>query len=391
MPCASSCPGITKTYRNLLVVPPFECAWLVDDNLRFPEPGRGCIAFEACADNDVTVVLKEKAGSKHYRTDVDPNYAIVLGSHRNRRLRIAVDGSTLFEAAGVLVSPSHFERFWISISDGHITVGKGDPGNGVLVEWAHSDMTRKVQYVGLSSWDKHVGYRNIRVLPYSKSLPLSLRLAEFALASGGIAQFLESAEFADLFFCVGSERRRVPAHRLVLACCCSKDLPSQEDVMSLPSVEYCVLHAFLQYIYTGRAQLASTNLAALRLLCEQFGLTSLGSQCETLEQVDNKFASERFLSFEHKPGVEGSHEFSPAFSTASPVDFSKLQVFFSNSELTDVEIMLDGSDLVTKAHKIILSAWSAPLLKIVNLDVRQSVLSCCSFDPASISAHFRSG
>ncbi|KAI5075302.1 hypothetical protein GOP47_0009378 [Adiantum capillus-veneris] len=364
MPCASSCPTITKTYRNLLVVPPFECAWLVDDNLRFPEPGRGCVAFEACADNDVTVVLKEKAGSKHYRTDMDPNYAIVLGSHRNRRLRIAVDGSTLFEAAGVVVSPSHFERFWISICDGHITVGKGDPGRGVLFEWAHSDTTRKVQYVGLSSWDKHVGYRNIRVLPYSKSLPLSSRLAEFALASGGVAQFLESSEFADLYFCVGLEMRLVPAHRLVLACCCSKSLPSKEDVISLPSVEYCVLHAFLQYAYTGRAQLARNNLAALRQICEQFGLDSLSSQCETPEQIDDSIASKSCLNLEYNHGVEGSLEASSAFSDGSPIDSSKLQAFFGTSELTDLEIMLDGCHSVIRVHKIVLSAWSHPLLKM---------------------------
>lgn len=372
MTCAPSCSSITKTYRNLLVVPPFECAWLVDDNLRFPEPGRGCIAFEACADNDVTVVFKEKAGSKHYRTDTDPNYAIVLGSHRNRRLRIEVDGATLFDAAGVVVSPSHFERFWISICDGHITVGKGDPGRGILLEWAHSDTTRKVQYVGLSSWDKHVGYRNIKVLHYSKGLPLSTRLAEFALASRGVAQFFESSELADLYFRVGPEGRLFPVHRLILACCCSKSPSCEEDVIILPeSVDYCVLHAFLQFIYTGRTQIVRSNLAALRHLCEQFGLESLGSQCERLEEIDDKYASNGFLSFEYTHGAEGALDCSSAFS-ASPVVSSKLEAFFSSGELTDVEIILDGSDVVTGAHKLVLSAWSVPLLKMFTNGMRES-------------------
>jgi len=32
------------------------------DELRFAEAGRGCVAFEARADNDVTVVFKEHPG-----------------------------------------------------------------------------------------------------------------------------------------------------------------------------------------------------------------------------------------------------------------------------------------------------------------------------------------
>lgn len=57
----------TKAYHKMagnsvLVVPPFECAWLMGDEVRFAEAGRGCVAFEARADNDVTVVFKEHAG-----------------------------------------------------------------------------------------------------------------------------------------------------------------------------------------------------------------------------------------------------------------------------------------------------------------------------------------
>lgn len=49
--------------NNVLVVPPFDCAWLMGDELHFAEDGRGCVAFEARADNDVTVVFKEHAGA----------------------------------------------------------------------------------------------------------------------------------------------------------------------------------------------------------------------------------------------------------------------------------------------------------------------------------------
>ncbi|KAH7291551.1 hypothetical protein KP509_29G021400 [Ceratopteris richardii] len=363
MPCPSDFSALSKTYRNLLIVPPFECAWLADENLRFPEPGRGCITFEACANNDVTVVLKEKAGSKHYRTDKDPNYAIVFGSHRNRRFRIEVDGSTCFEAAAVLVSPSHFERFWISIYDGRITVGKGSPGQGLLFEWAHSDTTRKVEYIGLSSWDKHVGYRNISVLPFSKSLPLSERIAQFALASGGLAQFFERSEFADLRFRVGPEGHLIPVHQVVLACCCSKFSFSEMEIINLASVQYSVLRAFLQYMYTGRTQLPSSKLDDLIRLCEEFGLESLTSECNRVRSgwIDN--AGETIVNLEFKAVAEASGCFISTFSNI-PIDSSKLEALFCKGENTDVEILVGGSEFVMKAHKLILSAWSVPLLKM---------------------------
>jgi hypothetical protein len=61
-------------------------------------------------------------GCKHYRTDLGPNYTVILGSHRNRRLKMLVDGQTVVDMAGIVLCPSSFERYWISILDGRITV-----------------------------------------------------------------------------------------------------------------------------------------------------------------------------------------------------------------------------------------------------------------------------
>jgi Farnesoic acid 0-methyl transferase len=78
--------------RKFLTVGPFECAW--GEEFQFKETGRGCISFEASAQNDVTLVFREHIGSQHYhyKRDNHPNYTIILGSHRNRRLKIEVDG-----------------------------------------------------------------------------------------------------------------------------------------------------------------------------------------------------------------------------------------------------------------------------------------------------------
>lgn len=78
--------------KKFLTVGPFECAW--GEEFQFKEAGRGCISFEASAQNDVTLVFREQIGSRHYHYKMDNhhNYTIILGSHRNRRLKIEVDG-----------------------------------------------------------------------------------------------------------------------------------------------------------------------------------------------------------------------------------------------------------------------------------------------------------
>ncbi|KAJ8625676.1 hypothetical protein MRB53_034206 [Persea americana] len=247
--------GVRKQ-RKFLTVAPFECAWRKE--LKFKEAGRGCVAFEASADNDVTVVFREQVGSQHYhyRTDNSPNYTIVLGSHRNRRLKIEVNGKTVVDVAGVgLCCSEEFQSYWISIYDGLICIGKGHyPFQNLVFEWLDSKPNCSVQYVGLSSWDKHVGYRNVNVLPLTQHHNFLWKHvdhigygggeeeeeeegAEDELEEGidecevwGAGSFLESWDLSDMFFIVGTEekfsmlffntstlvRQRLWSHNLVL-------------------------------------------------------------------------------------------------------------------------------------------------------------------------------
>lgn len=164
-----------------------------------------------------------------------------------------VDGNTVVDVAGIILCPSRFERYWISLMDGTITVGKGEPGLSIVYEWSDPRPNLKVKYVGLSSWDKHVGYRNIRVLPPApvsgKHISNSL---EWQGVGGGLALYLESKDLSDVQFVVGPDRRVVPAHRVVLGSCCTGFLCLSDDTIHLPSFEYSILRAVLQYIYTGR-------------------------------------------------------------------------------------------------------------------------------------------
>lgn len=254
-------------------MPPFECAWRED--LKFQEAGRGCVAFDAFACNDVTLVFRENVGSQgyHYKRDSSPHYTIILGSHRNRRLKIEVNGETVVDVVGVgLCCSNSFQSYWISIYDGFISIGNGKyPFQDVVFQWSDSRPNCNVQYIGLSSWDKHVKYRNVNVLSLKNTLmPLSKHIlfGDYQVEDDvtaadkqlhmdydkwGLNNFLESWDLSDMLFIVGPEERPVPAHKPILAASGNFPLCSSFAI-TLPTVSYPLLHALLHYIYTGWTQ-----------------------------------------------------------------------------------------------------------------------------------------
>lgn len=264
-----------KKEKKFLTVAPFECAWRKD--LKFKEAGRGCVAFEAFAHNDVTVVFRENVGSQHYhyKRDNSPHYTVILGSHGNRRLKIEVDGKTVVDVAGIgLCCSSAFQSYWISIYDGLISVGKGRyPFCNLVFQWLDSNPNFSIQYIGLSSWDRHVGYRNVNVLPLTHNHMLLWKQVDCGdyesednsdkevkgertdYENWGLENFLESWELSDVFFIVGTEEKPVPAHKVILQA--SGNFPLEdEDVIQLQGVGYPILHALLQHIYTGQTQVS---------------------------------------------------------------------------------------------------------------------------------------
>ncbi|CAM6116675.1 unnamed protein product [Calypogeia fissa] len=384
---------------NVLVVPPFECAWLMGEEARFAEPGKACVAFEAMTENDVTVVFKELAGSKHYRTDPDPSYTLILGSHCNRRLKIEVDGQPVVDVANVMLEPTHFEHYWINVSDGVLTVGKGDPGKGVLCQWVDSKPNCTIQYVGLSSWDKHVVYRNIQVLP-----PLQPPGIQIPLDNGGFSQYLESEELADLRLIVAPDKRIVPAHKILLALCCSKFLDmcvSPAGAIHMPHVDYNILHAFLQYVYTGHTQVDENQLYDLKRLAEEFGLELLVSQCHDeltnsigrdSEDVTESCGESRKLDIELK-NILGKPDLEGSFLSQLPIDQVKLSNLFDSGDYADVELSVEGQKEVVRAHRLILSAWSRPFAKMFTNGMRESKMDTVSiqdvgFEPLLVMVNF---
>lgn len=275
--------------EDVLIVAPFECAWRKD--LKFREAGRGCVVFEAFARNDITLIFRENEGSRHYhyKRDSSPHYTVILGSHRNRRLRIEVDGKTVVDVAGAgLCCSSSFQCYWICIYDGLISIGKGKyPFQNIVFQWLDSNPKYNVQYIGLCSWDKHVGYRNVNVMSLTHNHMSQWKHVNFGeygvqdeddeeledkpmdYDNWGLNNFLESWELSDILFIVGAEERPVPAHKAILSACGDFPIASSFSVISLPTVTYPVLHALLQYIYAGWTEVPNFSfyLSAYSLIC----------------------------------------------------------------------------------------------------------------------------
>ncbi|KAJ1392933.1 SKP1/BTB/POZ domain superfamily, partial [Sesbania bispinosa] len=353
--------------EKFLTVPPFECAWR--EELKFREAGRGCVAFEAFACNDVTLVFRENVGSQgyHYKRDSSPHYTIILGSHRNRRLRIEVNGKTVVDVAGVgLCCSNSFRSYWISIYDGLISIGNGKyPFQDVVFQWLDSHPNCNVQYIGLSSWDKHVKYRNVNVLSLNHThMPLwkPVAFGDYQVEEGevdvdkqmdydkwGLKNFLESWDLSDMLFIVGDEERPVPAHKAILAASGNFPLCSSSFVIKLPTVSYQLLHALLHYIYTGWTQVPQEQLGSLRDLSLQFEVMPLAKQCE---EIIERFKLDKKL-----------------------LDTGKNVELTYPCQYSDVKIYIEGYGLVAQAHKIVLSLWSITFAKMFTNGMSESMSS----------------
>ncbi|KAK9756671.1 hypothetical protein RND81_01G113800 [Saponaria officinalis] len=380
--------------QKFLTVAPFECAW--QEEFKFKEAGRGCVAFEAFARNDVTVVFRENVGSQHYhyKTDSSPHYTVILGSHRNRRLKIEVNGKTVVDEEGVgLCSLGAFQSYWISIYDGLICVGKGRyPFQNVVFQWLDSNPISNVQYVGLSSWDKHVGYRNVNVLPLTQNhislwKQLDLRACNEEEENEeveehvsddekwSLANFLENWELSDVVFVVGMEERPVPAHKIILATA-GKFQFGSDDVVELRQVCYPTLHALLQYIYTGQTRIPESQLSPLKELSIHFEVTPLTKQCE--ECIERFKLNKRLFDSGQNveicyPNWQSVHP--TVFPGGLPISGSRLKQFYLAGDYSDVEIRVGDYSFVVCSHKIIIGLWSVPFMKMFTNGMSESISS----------------
>ncbi|KAF6175155.1 hypothetical protein GIB67_022836 [Kingdonia uniflora] len=130
----------------------------------------------------------------------------------------------------------------------------------------------------------------------------------------------------------------VPAHKVILGASGSFPISScNEDSIQLLGVDYLILHALLQYIYTSRTQ---PQLGPLRDMGIQFEVVCLVKQCEEI--------------LEYFKGNKKLFE-------------SVYTQILSTGGYCDLDIYIEGHGLVAQVHKLILSLWSIRFMKVSNV------------------------
>eukprot|EP00762_Andalucia_godoyi_P006944 ANDGO_08281.mRNA.1 BTB/POZ domain-containing protein At2g30600 len=163
--CVLNLPALSAKY-----------VWLPTCTL--PTAGSGAFLFEARAHNDIHVALhyscSELASQRDSRyPDAAAAYEFLFGGYTNTKSLIRRFGKqvalTSFKlTTGAAIPQGIFTRFWISISiDGVLAMGYGSVGENVILRWQDAEPVTTVMYVGLSSWDSPVQYRNFYTTPSS--------------------------------------------------------------------------------------------------------------------------------------------------------------------------------------------------------------------------------
>ena len=169
---------------QVLVVPPLECAWLPGDGYAIEDSCANVLYFEARGTNDATILFTTEFGSRRCSWYGGggrmSGYTIIIGSHRNSCVKIEKNGVVVcvVQTPGGIGSSQHpmelcgdaFRCFWVSYDRGEIRLGfLGEERVECYCVWKDEDPVVGIRYVGLSCWDSHVGYRNVRMVSSSSS------------------------------------------------------------------------------------------------------------------------------------------------------------------------------------------------------------------------------
>jgi hypothetical protein len=133
----------------------------------------GIVTFEAKGLSDIFVAF----GQTTFKTRNTNNeiYEINIGCFENTKTVIRVQSLdtpiaqfTREEKPDAMLDSLDFKRFWIALDNGKIILGTGaiDEKNKVL-EWKDIYPIQRLKYVGLSTWNAPVSFRNIHVGPFT--------------------------------------------------------------------------------------------------------------------------------------------------------------------------------------------------------------------------------
>ncbi len=143
-------------------------SWNYLDNVQLS--GNAAFSFEAKATEDLTVCFAEERNNK------SAMYEIVIGGWGNTRTVIrkfrqnpqfGFASVTVNENPDAMVTPGEWEKYWISVKNGLIKIGKGNEiGRRIILEWQYPDNPLEfISTIGLMCWNRPYEIRNIKILP----------------------------------------------------------------------------------------------------------------------------------------------------------------------------------------------------------------------------------
>lgn len=147
-----------------------EYLWLSN---ALPKENEGIVVFEAKGLNDVFIAF----GQAPFKTRNTTNeiYEVNIGCYDNSRTAIRVQSLDTpiaefnkQQKPDAMLNPLEFKRFWLGINKGTLTLGKGDiAASNVILEWTDIYPISRLKYVGLSTWNAPILFRNIYVGPFT--------------------------------------------------------------------------------------------------------------------------------------------------------------------------------------------------------------------------------
>ena len=118
--------------------------------------------------------------------------------------------------------------------------------------------------------------------------------------------------------------------------------------------------------------MTKSDLSGLQELSEKFGLNCLALQCRQLKSAVSEEADFGNLTIAKEDSILELTYQSPVTifqeqSTCAlniPVNPAVLVQYLDSGEFSDVELLVEDYGSVTRAHRLILSAWSEPFAKV---------------------------
>ena len=147
-----------------------EYLWLSE---ALPKDNNGIVVFEAKGLNDVFVAF----GQSTFKTRNTSNeiYEVNIGGWENSRTVIRVQSLDTpiaqfnkHDNPDAMLNSLEFKRFWLGINNGTLTLGTGDiKEENKILEWTDIYPIQRLKYVGLSTWNAPIIFKNIYVGPFT--------------------------------------------------------------------------------------------------------------------------------------------------------------------------------------------------------------------------------